>query len=141
LYLAVVLDLYSRMVVGWAMAATDDAHLVKEALRMAFNRRHPQADLLHHSDQGSEYTSDAYLTLLRKLGHPIEHESDGQRLVTMRSWSGSSGPSSANVRCILRRGSLARSAIFDSIESFYNRVRRHSTLGYLSPVDFELSKR
>ncbi len=72
LYLAVVLDLYSRMVVGWAMAATDDAHLVTEALHMALGRRHPQVELLHHSDQGSEDTSDAYLALLRKLGHPTE---------------------------------------------------------------------
>ena len=68
LYLAVVLDLFSRMVVGWAMASTEDEHLVTLALRMALARRHPQAGLLHHSDRGSEYTSHGYQGLLAELG-------------------------------------------------------------------------
>lgn len=68
LYLAVVLDLFSRMVIGWSMASTHDEALVEAALRMALARRAPQRDLLHHSDQGSEYTSEAYLALLEQLG-------------------------------------------------------------------------
>ena len=68
LYLAVIVDLFSRMVVGWAMAAREDEQLVELALRMAVVKRHPPAGLLHHSDRGSEFTSDRYLTLLSDLG-------------------------------------------------------------------------
>src|SRR5713226_294376 len=68
LYLAVILDLFSRMVVGWSMAATEDEQLVELALRMAVVKRHPPAGLLHHSDRGSEFTSDRYLALLAELG-------------------------------------------------------------------------
>src|SRR5579859_2442337 len=68
LYLAVILDLFSRLVVGWAMAATEDEQLVELALRMAVVKRHPPAGLLHHSDRGSEFTSDRYLALLAELG-------------------------------------------------------------------------
>jgi putative transposase len=140
LYLAVVLDLYSRMVVGWAMAASDDAHLVKEALHMAFKRRHPQADLLHHSDQGSEYTSDAYLALLKSWGIQLSMSRTGNcydNAVMERFF----GTLKRECPMDFATRQQARSAIFDYIESFYNRVRRHSTLGYLSPLDFELSKR
>ena len=68
LYLAVILDLFSRMVIGWSMAATEDEQLVEMALRMAVAQRHPPAGLLHHSDRGSECTSDRYLALLASLG-------------------------------------------------------------------------
>jgi putative transposase len=140
LYLAVVLDLFSRMVVGWAMAATDDAQLVKEALHMALKCRHPQADLLHHSDQGSEYTSDAYLALLQSWGIQLSMSRTGNCYdnAVMERFFGT-----LKRECPMHFATRqqARSAIFDYIESFYNRVRRHSTLGYLSPVDFELSKR
>src|SRR5205823_5240351 len=68
LYLAVILDLFSRMVIGWAMAATEDEQLVELALRMAVAQRHPQAGLLHHSDRGSEFTSERYLAVLAELG-------------------------------------------------------------------------
>jgi transposase InsO family protein len=67
-YLAVILDLFSRMVVGWAMAASEDGALVELALRMAYARRHPGAGLLHHSDRGTEFTSDRYQAALRELG-------------------------------------------------------------------------
>jgi putative transposase len=67
LYLAVILDLFSRMVVGWAMAATEDSTLVELALRMAVARRHPGTGLLHHSDRGTEFTSDRYQAALREL--------------------------------------------------------------------------
>lgn len=83
LYLAVVLDLFSRMVVGWSLAAIQDAPLVVSALEMALARRRPQAGLLHHSDRGSTYTSESYLALLRAFCHDREHERHGQRLVTM----------------------------------------------------------
>jgi putative transposase len=140
LYLAVVLDLFSRLVVGWAMAETDDAHLVKEALHMALKRRQPQADLLHHSDQGSEYTSDAYLALLKSWGIQVSMSRTGNCYdnAVMESFF-----STLKRECPMHfeTRQQARSAIFDYIEGFYNRVRRHSTLGYLSPVDFELSKR
>src|SRR3989442_15307181 len=68
LYLAVILDLFSRLVVGWAMAATEDEQLVELALRMAVAKLHPPAGLLHHSDRGSEFTSDRYLSLIAKFG-------------------------------------------------------------------------
>jgi transposase InsO family protein len=68
LYLAVILDLFSRLVIGWAMAATEDAALVELALRMAVARRNPEAGLLHHSDRGSEFTSDRYQAALQELG-------------------------------------------------------------------------
>jgi len=71
LYLAVVLDLFSRMVVGWSMAATQDATLVVQALRMAITRRRPQAGLLHHSDRGSTYTSESYQALLKQEGRDL----------------------------------------------------------------------
>jgi len=140
LYLAVVLDLFSRLVVGWAMAETDDAHLVKEALRMALGRRQPQAALLHHSDQGSEYTSAAYLAVLKSWGIQLSMSRTGNcydNAVMERFF----GTLKRECPMDFATRQQARSAIFDYIESFYNRVRRHSTLGYLSPLDFELSKR
>jgi transposase InsO family protein len=140
LYLAVVLDLFSRFVVGWAMAETDDAHLVQEALRMALGRREPQAELLHHSDQGSEYTSDAYLALLKSRGIQLSMSRTGNcydNAVMERFF----GTLKRECPMAFATRQQARSAIFDYIECFYNRVRRHSTLGYLSPLAFELSKR
>src|SRR5205807_6538538 len=71
LYLAVILDLFSRMVVGWAMAATEDEQLVELALRMAVVKRHPPTGLLHHSDRGTDFTSDGYLALFAELGLPL----------------------------------------------------------------------
>lgn len=140
LYLAVVLDIFSRLVVGWAMAETDDAHLVQEALRMALGRRKPHMDLLHHSDQGSEYTSDAYLAMLKSRGIQLSMSRTGNcydNAVMERFF----GTLKRECPMHFETRQQARSAIFDYIEGFYNRVRRHSTLGYLSPVDFEMSKR
>ncbi len=122
------------------MAETDDAHLVKEALRMALGRRQPQAALLHHSDQGSEYTSDAYLAVLKSWGIQLSMSRTGNcydNAVMERFF----GTLKRECPMDFATQQQARSAIFDYIESFYNRVRRHSTLGYLSPLDFELSKR
>jgi putative transposase len=135
-----VLDLFSRLVVGWAMAETDDEHLVEQALRMALGRREPQANLLHHSDQGSEYTSHAYLARLASRGIQLSMSRTGNcydNAVMERFF----GTLKRECPMDFATRQQARSAIFDYIESFYNRVRRHSTLGYLSPIDFELSKR
>jgi len=80
LYLAVILDLFSRMVIGWAMAATEDEQLVELARLLAVAQRHPPAGLLHHADRGSELTSDRSLDLLHESSHRGEHEPDGQWL-------------------------------------------------------------
>jgi len=80
LYLAVILDLFSRMVIGWSMAATEDEQLVELALRMAVAQRHPPAGLLHHSDRGSEFTSDRYLGLLTELGIEVSMSRTAQLL-------------------------------------------------------------
>lgn len=80
LSLAVVLDLFSRIVVGWAMAPVENEQLVTLALQMALARRHPQAGLLHHSDRGSEYTSQGYQARLAEQGIARQYESDGQLL-------------------------------------------------------------
>jgi putative transposase len=140
LYLAVVLDVFSRLVVGWAMAPVQDEHLVEQALRMALGRREPQAELLHHSDRGSEYTSDAYLALLKSWGIQVSMSRTGNcydNAVMERFF----GTLKRECPMQFETRQQARGAIFEFIEVFYNRVRRHSALGYLSPVDFELSKR
>lgn len=138
LYLAVVLDLGSRRVVGWSMANHMRTELVEDALRMALGNRRPKRGLLHHSDRGSQYTSESYRELLKKSGLKCSMSRRGEcydnavvesffgtlkkELLYRRSW-----PS--------RR--KARSAIHEYIEVFYNRRRRHSSLGYLSPAEFE----
>ena len=140
LYLAVVLDICSRMVVGWAMAATEDARLVEQARRLALGRREPQADLLHHSDQGSEETSDAYLAVLKSWGIQLSMSRTGNcsdHAVMERFF----GTLKRECPIDFEAHQQARRAIVEYIECFYHRVRRHSTLDSLSPVDFELSKR
>ena len=138
LYLAVVLDLFSRMVVGWAMAATQDATLVGKALEMAIARRSPQAGLLHHSDRGSTYTSESYLALLH------QHEMIVSMSRTANCYDNSVTESffhSLKGECLdqetFQSRAQARSTTFDYIETFYNRTRRHSTLQYMSPLMFE----
>lgn len=140
LYLAVVLDVFSRLVVGWAMDPIQDEHLVEQALRMALGRREPHAELFHHSDRGSEDTSDAYLALLHSWGIQISMSRTGNcydNAVMERFF----GTLKRECPMHFETRQQARGAIFEFIEVFYNRVRRHSVLGYLSPVDFELSKR
>lgn len=140
LYLAVILDLFSRMVVGWAMAATEDAQLVELALRMAVARRNPQAGLLHHSDRGSEFTSDRYQTALRKLGIEVSMSR------TANCWDNAAMESffatltkECTGRMRWKTRQEARSAIFEYLECFYNPIRLHSTLQYVSPFAFELA--
>jgi putative transposase len=138
LYLAVVLDLYSRRVIGWAMAATQDEALIEQAFRMALLGRHPEAGVLFHSDRGSQYTSDAYRALLADAGVTVSMSRTGNcydNAVT-ESFFGTLKGECVERTSFQTRGQ-ARQAIFEYVECFYNRVRRHSSLGYVSPVAFE----
>ena len=133
-----ILDLFSRLVVGWAMAATEDSALVELALRMALASRHPQAGLLHHSDRGSEFTSERYQAVLREAGIEVSMSRTGDCYdnAAMESFFATlTKECTDRVRFQTRRE--ARSAIFEYLECFYNPVRLHSTLEYLSPVAFE----
>ncbi len=138
LYLAVILDLFSRMVVGWSMAATEDEQLVELALRMAVAQRHPPTGLLHHSDRGSEFTSDRYLALLSELGIQVSMSRTANCYdnAAMESFFASLTKECTD-RTRFKTRQEARSAIFEYLECFYNPVRLHSTLQYVSPVAFE----
>jgi len=126
------------MVVGWAMAATEDGQLVELALRMAFATRHPPAGLLHHSDRGSEFTSDRYQTLLREADFDVSMSRSGDCYdnAAMEAFFATlTKECTDRVRFQTRQES--RSVIFEYLECFYNPVRFHSTLQYVSPVAFE----
>ena len=137
LYLAVVLDLFSRRVIGWAMHATMDTPLVTDALRMALLDRQPPAGLLHHSDQGCQYTSAAYLACLNTALAQLSMSRVGNCYdnAVIESFFGTlktecvTGPFDTHAQ--------ARTTIFEYLEVWYNRQRLHSSLGYFSPVDFE----
>jgi putative transposase len=138
LYLAVILDLFSRMVVGWAMAATEDEQLVELALRMALANRRPPAGLLHHSDRGSEFTSDRYMALLREAGIEVSMSRTGDCYdnAAMEAFFATlTRECTSRVRFENRQ--QARSAVFEYLECFYNPIRLHSTLQYVSPMAFE----
>jgi transposase InsO family protein len=137
LYLAVVLDLFSRKVVGWAMAEQMNTVLVENALRMALQARQPVGTLLHHSDQGSQYTSAAYQNQLAeaKIQTSMSRVGNCYDNAVAESFFGT-----LKAECVTDQfatHALARGAIFEYIEVWYNHQRLHSTLGYLSPVDFE----
>jgi transposase InsO family protein len=138
LFLAVVLDLFSRMVVGWSMATIQDATLVVQALHMAITRRRPQAGLLHHTDRGSTYTSESYQALVQQEGMvaSMSRTADCYDNAAMESFF-----HSFKSECIddgtFQTRAQARSSTFEYIETFYNRVRRHSTLHYLGPLEYE----
>jgi putative transposase len=138
LYLAVVLDLFSRMVVGWSMAAIQDATLVTQALCMAVARRRPQSGLLQHTDRGSTYTSESYQVLLRQagMGASMSRTAECYDNAAMESFF-----PSLKGECIdgvsFQTRAQARSATCDYIEGFYTRTRRHSTLQYMSPLMYE----
>ena len=127
LYLAVVLDLFSRMVVGWAMAPTEDEHLVTLALRMALARRHLQAGLLHHSDRGSEYTSHGYQALLAQvvIEVSISRTANCYDNAAMESFFDTLKSECVNQTHFFTQAQ-ARSALFEYLECFYNPVRLHS---------------
>jgi len=139
LYLAAILDIYSRKIVGWAMSEHIDTLLVLKALAMALLHRQPPANLLFHSDRGVQYASADYRRALSQAGLVASMSRNGNCYdnATMESfWS------TLKLELIYRRNfatrAQARTEIFDYIECFYNRQRTHSALGYHSPVDFEL---
>lgn len=137
LYLAVVLDLFSRKVVGWAMSDRMNTPLVEAALQMALQVRQPTTNLLHHSDQGSQYTSAAYQSRLTSANIQMSMSGVGNCFDNAVAESFFGTLKSECVSCRFTTHALARTAIFEYIEVWYNRQRLHSTLGYLSPVEFE----
>ena len=139
LYLAAILDRYSRKIVGWAMSERIDTALVLKALAMALRHRRPPVNLLLHSDRGVQYASADYRRALAQAGLVASMSRKGNCYdnATMESfWS------TPKLELVYRRDfvtrSQARTQIFDYIESFYNRQRTHSALDFQSPVDFEL---
>jgi putative transposase len=138
LYLAVVLDIFSRLVVGWAMDAHRDEALVEQAARMALARRHPEPGLLHHSDRGSQYTAVDYRERLSQDGILVSMSGKGDCYdnALMESFFGT-----LKSKCVDRHSyqsrAQARLSIFEYLEAFYNRQRLHSSLGYVSPVTYE----
>jgi transposase InsO family protein len=140
LYLAAVLDLCTREVVGWSLQPHMESSLVKEALSKAVFRRRPAAGLLHHSDRGVQYTSSAYQALLTKNGFTASMSRKGNcydNAAVEAFWS--TLKSELVHQTVFAGEQEARRAIFEYIEVFYNRERLHSALGYQSPVDFEQS--
>ncbi len=138
LYVAAVLDLFSRRIVGWSMKAERDAALVMDALMMALWRCGRATTLLHHSDQGSQYTSEQFQQLLGDNGITCSMSRSGNVWdnAAMESFF-SSLKTVRTVRKVYRTRDEARSDVFDYIERFYNPHRRHSKLGYISPMEFE----
>jgi putative transposase len=133
LYVAVILDLFSRLLVGWAMSQSNDEQLVRLALEMALLRRSPPEEMLLHSDQGSPYTSQAYLARLAELSIVVSMSRVGDCYdnAAMESFFSTLKGECVERSCFQSRQE-ARQTIFEYIECFYNRVRRHSTLKYLS---------
>jgi transposase InsO family protein len=138
LYLAAVEDLFSRMIVGWSMDATMASRLVVDALEVALVRRRPGAGLLAHSDRGSQYASAHYQRVLSAVGIVCSMSGVGQ------CWDNAPVESFfGRLKCEVAPGEMfatrdpARAELFEYLEVFYNRVRRHSSLGFVSPVDYE----
>lgn len=137
LYLAAVLDAHSRKIVGWSMSPRLHKRLVEDALKMGLGRRTISGQLIHHSDQGSQYTSNDYQTLLAENKILVSMSGTGNCYdnAMMESFFGT-----LKAECVIERYATrqqARQDIFDYIEVWYNRLRRHSALGYLSPEQFE----
>lgn len=138
LFLALVVDLFRRRIVGWAMDATMTSRLVVDALGMAVGRRGPVAGVIAHSDRGSQYASDHFQSELRR------HRMVGSMSGVGQCWDNAVVESTfGRMKVELTHGERyatreeAKASIFDYIEVFYNRVRRHSTLEYLTPDEFE----
>jgi putative transposase len=142
LYVAAVIDLFSRRVVGWSMSAAMTAELVTDALVMAIWRRGRPRELLHHSDRGSQYTSEAFQRLMAEHGVTCSLSRSGNVWdnAAMESFF-SSLKVERVARKVYRTRNQARADVFDYIERFYNPRRRHSTIGYLSPMEFEQKAR
>lgn len=139
LYLAVMLDLFSRRVVGWSVGSTNDTALATEALRRALVTRRPEAGLLHHTDRGSPYAALAYTAILRHHGvvASMSRAGDCYDNAVVESFFGTL-KAELICGCIYPSRAAATTAIADYIENFYNPQRRHSHLQYLSPIEFEL---
>jgi transposase InsO family protein len=138
LYLAVILDLFSRRIVGWSMQASLHKELVLDALSMALCQRRPGLGLLHPSDRGSQYASTAFQDKLGAAGIVCSMSRRGNCYdnAAVESFFGTLKQELANRRHFATR-QQARQEVFEYIEVWYNRQRRHSSLGYVSPVEFE----
>jgi transposase InsO family protein len=138
LYLSIVLDLYSRRIVGWSMSETINASLACDALKMALLHRCPGSELLFHSDRGSQYASFDFKAILdvngiicsmSRKGNCWDNACAERFFKSLKTeWIGDG---------VYRNESEAKDSVFEYIEMFYNRQRRHETLGYVSPADFE----
>jgi putative transposase len=136
LYLAAILDLFSRFVGGWAVSAVNDRHLTLKALGMALKRRCPDGGLLHHSDQGSTYASEDYQRMLDAHGITcsMSRKGDCYDNAVMEAFFSTVKSELADR---FESCGEAKMQLFDYIEVFYNQRRRHSTIGYVSPATFE----
>jgi transposase InsO family protein len=137
LYLALVMDLFARPIVGWSMTEHMRAELVEDALKMAVGRRLPAPGLLHHSDQGGQYTSWLVQSLLaaHRVAVSMSDAGNGYDNAPMESFIGT-----LKTECVTHQFATraeARLVIFEYIEVWYNRQRLHSSLGYLTPLEFE----
>lgn len=139
LYVAAVIDLFSRRVVGWSMSPMMTAQLVTDALVMAIWRRGKPKQLLHHSDRGSQYASEQFQRLMADHGVTCSMSRSGNCWdnAAMESFF-SSLKTERVARKTYRTRDQAKSDVFDYIERFYNPKRRHSTIGYISPIEFEM---
>ena len=138
LYVSAVIDLFSRRVVGWSMSASMTAQLVADALLMAIWRRGKPDALMHHSDRGSQYVSEQFQRLMADSGIVCSMSRSGNVWdnAAMESFF-SSLKTERTARKDYRTRNEAKADVFDYIERFYNPTRRHSTIGYVSPVEFE----
>jgi transposase InsO family protein len=138
LYLAVLLDLHSRRVVGWCMSERINQPLVSDALTMAIEHRQPAPGLIHHSDQGTIYASGAYRAVLKTHGMvpSMSRKGDPYDNAVVESFFGNL-KNELTWHHTFRTRDQARAAIFDYIEVFYNRQRLHQTLNYVSPMQYE----
>jgi transposase InsO family protein len=138
LYLAAILDLHTRRIVGWAMSGRMTSDLTIAALKMALLQRQPETGLIHHSDQGSQYTDQAYQVLLRDYDIRASMNGAGSWYdnAPMESFFGTL-KSELVYHCVYHTRDEAKVDVFSYIESFYNRRRLHSALDYLSPVAYE----
>ena len=140
LYLATILDLFSRRIVGWSMSKRMTGALVEAALRMAIHRRRPNPGLIHHSDQGSQYTAYSYQDLLSNNSIQSSMNGVGSYYdnAPMESFFGTLKTELVH-HVVYETRDQARTDLFFYIEAFYNRRRLHSALGYLSPEEWEKS--
>jgi putative transposase len=138
LYLAVVMDLYSRRIIGWSMSRRINRHLDINALTMALDQRQPGGDLIHHSDDGVQYLSDDYQDLLKANGITCSMSDKGNCYDNAVVESFFASLKRERTKCRQYRSrDEARADVFDYIERFYNRKRRHGYLGQISPAEFE----